>query len=968
VIQAEWRDARLRLLADDMLTLRADLDREVADETLVRERRTAVETEFADVRSRETELDEASVSDAPTVTRAQETWYRLSSLRERLNGTASLAAERHRHLSAPIEAPTPGRDPDELEADAERARKEQAGLAEQLEVDRATLAATSAQRLEVERQLAAEDQRLRDAARAIADRREGLARLSGQVGALRSRAHAAEDEIGRLSVALTEAHTRAERSRTDFATLESQIAGLDAGEIDLDTRHERAVGRLASAEAELTRLQDEERTAERERTGLSARVEALELSLQRRDGAGLLLESGEYGVLGTVAQVVQVQHGYEAAIAAALGAAGEAVAVRSLEDALAALARLKADEAGRVDLLVGGGSGSGNALPAAPARARWAIDLVTVLEVLRPAVAVLLDRVAVVDDLEAARVVVQGNPDVRCVTRDGDSLAVSRAAGGSAAGPSSIEVQAAADEAAEQLTAATHRVERLRFAAAAAAEERSAAAADVDAALHQLNVSDAELTAISEQLAQLGSAARAAAAEAERLERGRRAAEEARDRDVAGLAELEQRLLAAEDLPSDTEPDTAERDRLFVAVGQTRSTEMDARLAVRTGEERVRSLGDRAAALARSAANERAARDRHAVLRERRGREAAVAGAVAAGAQQVLAYLERSLAVASAERSEAERVRSAREGELLAVRARSRALAAELELLTDAVHRDEVAKAEHRLRVEQLETKAVEEFGVPADVLAAEYGPEVLVPPAADAPEGTEAIPYERRAQEQRAAAADRQLTLLGKVNPLALEEFTALEERHTFLQTQLDDLRDTRRDLMTVVRDVDERIEEVFTSAYEDVAREFEVVFQVLFPGGAGKLILTDPGNMLTSGIEIEARPPGKKIKRLSLLSGGERSLTAVALLVAIFRARPSPFYILDEVEAALDDRNLGRLLDLLAGLKDSSQLIIVTHQKRTMEIADALYGVSMRGDGVTTVIGQRLRDAQPDGEPAAV
>jgi chromosome segregation protein len=967
VIQAEWRDARLRLLADDVVTLRADLDREAADETLVRERRMAVEAEYADVRARETELDAASQSDAPRLALAQETWYRLSSLRERLRGTASLAAERHRHLAAPLDAPTPGRDPEELEAEAERTRHEQATVAAQLEADRAALAAVSAERADAERSLAAEEQRIRDAARAIADRREGLARLSGQVGALRSRAQAAQDEIGRLSAGLTEAQARAERARTDFAALESKIAGLDAGEIDLDTQHERAVARLAAAEHELTRLQDEERSAERERIGLAARVDALQLSLERRDGAGLLLGSGDPGVLGTVAQVVQVRPGYEAAIAAALGSAGDAVAVASVEDALAAIARLKVEEGGRVDLLVGGGAAAGTPAGAPPAGAQWALDLVDVVPVLAPAVAVLLHAVAIVDDLPAARAALEAHPHVRCVTRDGDMLAATRAAGGSTAGPSSIEVQAAADQAADQLTGATHRVERLRFALSAATEARAAAAADVDAALHRLNESDARLTAISEQLAQLGSAARAAGAEAERLERARVAAEEARDRDVAGLAELEQRLTAAGEAQTDTEPDTAERDRLFVEVGRTRSTEMDARLAVRTGEERVRSLGDRASALARSAANERSARDRYAAQRERRAREAAVAGAVALGAQQVLARLEHSLAVASSERSEAERVRNTREGELLAVRARTRALAAELEQLTDAVHRDEVAKAEHRMRVEQIETKAVEEFGVPADVLVAEYGPDVAVPPAGDAPEGAESAPYERRAQEQRAATAERQLTLLGKVNPLALEEFSALEERHTFLQTQLDDLRDTRRDLMTVVHDVDERIEEVFTSAYHDVAREFEQVFATLFPGGAGRLILTDPANMLTTGIEIEARPPGKKVKRLSLLSGGERSLTAVALLVAIFRARPSPFYILDEVEAALDDRNLGRLLELLAGLKGSSQLIIVTHQKRTMEIADALYGVSMRGDGVTTVIGQRLRDARPDQEPAS-
>ncbi len=197
-------------------------------------------------------------------------------------------------------------------------------------------------------------------------------------------------------------------------------------------------------------------------------------------------------------------------------------------------------------------------------------------------------------------------------------------------------------------------------------------------------------------------------------------------------------------------------------------------------------------------------------------------------------------------------------------------------------------------------------------------------------------------------------------MNPLALEEFAALEERHAFLSGQLEDLKATRRDLLTVLREVDERIHEVFASAFADTAREFEVVFRALFPGGEGRLLLTDPSDLLDSGVEVEARPPGKKIKRLSLLSGGERSLAAIALLVAIFRARPSPFYVLDEVEAALDEINLGRLLNLIEELREASQLIVITHQKRTMEIADALYGVSMRGDGITTVISQRLREQE--------
>jgi chromosome segregation protein len=218
-----------------------------------------------------------------------------------------------------------------------------------------------------------------------------------------------------------------------------------------------------------------------------------------------------------------------------------------------------------------------------------------------------------------------------------------------------------------------------------------------------------------------------------------------------------------------------------------------------------------------------------------------------------------------------------------------------------------------------------------------------------------------RAEQEKRLRKAERALNLLGRVNPLALEEYAALEERHKFLTEQLEDLRKTRRDLLDIVREVDQRVEQVFTEAFADVQREFEQVFARLFPGGEGRLVLTDPEDMLTTGIEVEARPPGKKIKRLSLLSGGERSLVAVTFLVALFKARPSPFYILDEVEAALDDTNLGRLLKIYEELRDNSQLVVITHQKRTMEVADALYGVSMRGDGVTTVISQRLRDAEP-------
>jgi chromosome segregation protein len=436
------------------------------------------------------------------------------------------------------------------------------------------------------------------------------------------------------------------------------------------------------------------------------------------------------------------------------------------------------------------------------------------------------------------------------------------------------------------------------------------------------------------------------------------------------------------------EPD---REALAGRATAAREAETDARLEVRTAEERLRAIAGRADALAAAAVNERQAARAAAQRRRLRQQQARIAGAVAQGAEMALERIEQSLAVAAAERQAAEQAREGRSDALKAVRVQVRELAEELDRVVDSAHGAEIVRAEHRMRLEQIEGRAVEEFGVDAAALVAEYGPDVPIPPPpagpADAPAspagrtGAETPPagdelatlpdsgddpprpataYVRAEQERRAATAQRQLNQLGKVNPLALEEYAALEERHAFLATQLEDLKKTRRDLLTVVKEVDDRVQQVFASAFEDTAREFEQIFGRLFPGGEGRLILTEPDDMLATGIDFEARPPGKKVKRLSLLSGGERSMTAIAFLVAIFRARPSPFYVLDEVEAALDDTNLQRLLQIFEELRDTSQLIIVTHQKRTMEAADALYGISMQGDGVSSVVSQRLREPE--------
>ncbi|MCW2988526.1 MAG: smc, partial [Solirubrobacterales bacterium] len=480
----------------------------------------------------------------------------------------------------------------------------------------------------------------------------------------------------------------------------------------------------------------------------------------------------------------------------------------------------------------------------------------------------------------------------------------------------------------------------------------------VDIALASLHESDATMAAVAENLGHLGATARAARGEADRLSAAIVVAGEARDGDVSGLAELEDRLAQAEAGPEE-EPDTTVLEELAEQASAARRAETEARLALRTNEERARALAGQVEALFEAAAAERDARVRAVERRERQLREAETAKAVLVASELVLARLERSVTQASELRAEIELSRTAREETLRGARTTLRELSTELDGLTDSVHKDELARAEMRLRLEGLESRSLEELGLEIDALLADYGPDQLVPPIVeeDAEPG-EPVPYDREQQTKRLRAAERSMAMLGKVNPLALEEFTALEERHQFLSEQLDDLRKTRQDLLEIVDEVDAKVEQVFTEAWYDVEREFQDVFSRLFPGGEGALILTDPQNMLTTGIDVEARPPGKKVKRLSLLSGGERSLVAVAFLVALFKARPSPFYILDEVEAALDDTNLGRLLEIYEELRESSQLIVITHQKRTMEVADALYGVSMRGDGVSAVISQRLRD----------
>lgn len=966
-VQADVRDARARLLADDLVAARSSLEQEMADESALVRRREEVEAELAGVRQTEASLEAALREDLPALARAQETWFALSGLRERLRGTQSLAAERVRNAAGASGEDTvdSGRDPEQLEAQAEQVRAEEREIGAQVDQHRTALEEAVGARRSAEDAAAEEERRIAGLERAAADRREGLARLHGKVNALRSRAAASDEEIGRLEEARTEALARADRAQRDFTALETRVAGLDAGEEGLDAEHEAAVATLDDIDERLAKAREEAQQADRDRAGLSARKDALELGLNRKDGAGALLAaSGSLsGLMGSVAALLSVRSGYEAAVAGALGSAADAVAVRDADAAVEAIAHLKGDDLGRAGLLLGGAPVEEADWPALPSHATYAIDVVDCPDEVRGALRRLLFKVAVVDDLDTARSLVADLPDVTAATRDGDLIGTHFAAGGSASQPSLIEVQAAVDEATAALQEATASAERLGFDISRLEAERHDALKRADVALAKLHESDATLAAVAEELGQYGSQARAARGEAERLERSIATAREAREADLAGLADLEQRLATAEETPEE-EPDTSQRERLAEAARAARQEEMDARLALRTAEERARALHGRADSLARAAQAERESRARAAERRERLLREGSAAQAVGAAVVVVLEQLERSIARAADARAQVEQSRQGREEQLLAARTRLRDLGRDHDELVNSVHRDEMARTQQRMRIEQLEERALEELGLDPDALASDYGPDQPVPffgEVAEGEERPEPVPFVREEQQKRLKAAERQLTMLGRVNPLALEEFSAMEERHKFLTEQLEDLKRTRKDLLDIVREVDQRVEQVFTEAFADVQKAFDSTFARLFPGGEGRLVLTDPGDMLSTGVEVEARPPGKKVKRLSLLSGGERSLVAVAFLVALFKARPSPFYILDEVEAALDDTNLGRLLEIYEELRENSQLLVITHQKRTMEVGDALYGVTMRGDGVSAVISQRLREAEP-------
>ncbi|WP_028476485.1 chromosome segregation protein SMC [Nocardia sp. CNY236] len=976
-VQADLRDARLRLAADDLAARRGELQSQQSKEAYAREQQLTVQSELDAANAALAEHEFQLSRLAPRAEAAAQLWFDLSALSERVGATIRIATDRARHLDTAVPVGT-GRDPEQLEIEAQAIEAQESELRAAVEMAIELSAAAGDQVAEREMAAKAAEQAHLAAVRAVADHREGVARLSGRVDTVRAGAQTVDAEIVRLSAAVEDARRRAEVAHAEFDAAQAELAELEASEAGLDAQSEHAAQALELADRRVDELREEDREAGKRVASLDARIEALAMNLTRRDGAAWLAQHREQDVRGALSTLLRVHSGYEAAVAAALGLLVDAVTTDTGESAHAAISALKESDQGRAAVVFGAEAIDRQRLGAPPSGGRWLIDVVECPDAVRGALEALTSGTAVVDDLPAARVALTIRPDIRVVTRDGDLAGNGWLLGGSDRAPSQLEIRSDIDTAENDLVAARRRAEELEAALSGALAEQTDRKHAVDHALLALHESDQALTAIYERLGRLGQTARAAHAEGERLQAQRTAAEDSRKEALAGLAELEERLRHAEadrldgDSAGAAGAETASRlrEEAAAALAEARAREVEARLAVRTAEERAESVRGKADSLRRAAHAEKEARARAERARAARTKAVEVAVAVAASGGKIAAELEVVVGAAADRRDGLVRRRSECATQVEQIKERVRVLTGQLSDLTDAVHRDEVARAQAALRIEQVQTTITEQFGIAFDDLIAEYGPDVPVPPSAlelqEYEQATQrgeqvtapvAMPYDRPTQQRRAKRAEKDLATLGKVNPLALEEFAALEERYNFLSTQLDDVTNARSDLLGVVAEVDARILQVFTDAYADVEREFVDVFATLFPGGAGRLLLTDPADMLTTGIEVEARPPGKKVKRLSLLSGGEKSLTAVALLVAIFRARPSPFYVMDEVEAALDDTNLRRLLGLFEQLREKSQLIVITHQKPTMEIADALYGVSMRGDGITQVISQRLR-----------
>ncbi|CAB4362544.1 MAG: chromosome segregation protein SMC [Actinobacteria bacterium] len=864
---------------------------------------------------------------------------RVEQLRERARGIAAVLVERRRSMERDRGQLMDSGVVANLEGEAQRLRDELASVEADLAAvgpEAETLAGEEGTFAEQRRETMASIEGISNSTSAAS----AAAEVRGELRSMRTSLERADSELRRQRARVESLRQKAERLEGECERLRTECDTAQAAEAALVADVEAAEARRIAADAAHDSLVASRQETAEEASRWKARAEALNQALEgARARAGAEHLAGVDGVLGTLLDLIEIDEGWESAVEAALGEALQAVVVASPDTGRRALQSLQASNVHGAVLALGSRAGLTNNAPSGG-------------EAVRPhvrsrhdGVPALLDAVlgsAVrVAGWEAALDVALANPAAVVVTSDGGRFGPSGWRIGAIGGGATA---AALEEAQERSAAAAAELAQRDTALAGAKAELQAARQHENELTRKLDAHDAGFTANSEALARSQSERRDAQAETETLERGLGDAEERTERERTRITELESLVPALE-------ADEAAEAEAAKARGEARAR-LDAQAAILNGRRKdleVRNAGlhERQAFL-----------ERRLVETERRLEADTAARAEAAqrreAVERSLQAVERLAALVDLHRHSVE----VRHNELLEIRRRQsdevRAVAQRLEGLRrrraaaekeldenrERSRRVEIDEAEVRMRLEG----AVEALRRDHD-LEPEYAEQAQQP---EVPEGTNPA--------ARVRDLERELRLMGAINPLALEEFNELQARHKFLEEQLEDVRNTRRDLMRVIKAVDLEIQTVFSSAFADVSTHFTSLFATLFPGGVGRLVLTNPDDLLNTGIEVEAKPSGKNVKKLSLLSGGERSLTALAFLFAVFRSRPSPFYVMDEVEAALDDVNLHRFLGLIHEFRLEAQLLIVSHQKRTMEAGDSLLGVTMQPGGSSKVVVERV------------
>ena len=775
-----------------------------------------------------------------------------------------------------------------------------------------------------------------------------LSEVRTELAALRTAVERTESDVRRVADRKVAIAAKLELQSTNRQTATEELEALRATLDGLSETAATSQTLVDETESALAVADAAARSCGEERSRWVARADALEQALDAaRQRAGAKKVENVDGVLGTLLDLVAVDQGWEAAFEAAAGDALSAVVLESPQSAEAVLAQL----------VSGGGAGAVLALGALSGSADAPLEDAATGSRVRDHVRSANDDVnRLLDALVGAAVAIDGtwrdaidiaiaNPNAVTVTLSGDRFGPAGwRVGGSATSATGAAYEEARAAAATAI-AADEDASTALLAARATANQAKEAARTARKALEDADRNEQRL---ADHIERLTATIAELTSELDGIDLRMAEVEGRGERERTRRDDLAERLIALEEAESARDERAAamraDQRRVEERAAAVSALRNDVEVRAAALEERRKFLTNRRAAVGERLERNRAEADAAAERRIELNARAQATERLARFVETRSAIIGRDLAAVREERrrqSEAARTAITRLEDL-----RSRRAASErsLEVLREEQHRCEVADTETRMRLESLTELCRNELNVEPDV-AMQAEPPLL-------PEGVTAT--------ERVRELERELRIMGAINPLALQEFAELSERHEFLTKQLDDIRQSRRELNKVIRAIDDEIVSVFASAYADVAENFKFLFETLFPGGQGKVQLTDPSDLLNTGIEVEARPSGKNVKKLSLLSGGERSLVALAFLFAVFRSRPSPFYVMDEVEAALDDVNLHRFLGLIAEFRDVAQLIIVSHQKRTMEAADVLYGVTMEPGGSSKVISQKVSDSR--------